>query len=567
VWEDGGGDPASYPIEQGIYMKLNKELLEDSQGEITSSEEFESCWNAKGLYNSMQFVLRLRPDVRNIVDNLPNGIVRSGAIGFDAVQAYSTFLHETIHWWQHCGTTFGLITSLSFPTQFHKTADDLKKYLQTTGPKKSIINYNTKFATEYQPSDDEFKIINQILNNFFDIEFFRKFTLDTQNIHKIVEHPLFENIGHSFHITYASIIGNLAATFDEEYKFLPDTSRWISEFKKLTNEKVEGYYFGSSIGLPPVSVREIFEGQARFIQIQYLHFASGGALEFRDFEDLGMLSDVYVKAFDVFLTLINSEKPKSINDPLVGLFLLICDISINPGDGFPFDIYHFESFVISTDPGTRFFLLTEAVCDKHPDVKGMIREYSASEYYYVSKLLCDEIVVHTPLQCSEKVVSWANTCVTLKAIMDEESSFAFSDLNLPIRMLFSRFIRFNEDKLKHPEFFCWTGAWAAGERCSETTFKLFSSNQALFSDKADGDIYPTKIPGKEETLVMSAFNRFYSWNVVYDLTRQWVMDSGNFTFDYYWLTSKHDQDELKKWASDHFKFVFGVSPDEFEIVK
>jgi hypothetical protein len=35
-------------------MKLNKELLNDCQEVIGGTDEFGSCWNAKGLYNSMQ---------------------------------------------------------------------------------------------------------------------------------------------------------------------------------------------------------------------------------------------------------------------------------------------------------------------------------------------------------------------------------------------------------------------------------------------------------------------------------------------------------------------------------
>ena len=32
----------------------------------------------------------------------------TGAIGFEGFRAYSTYVHETIHWWQHVGTTTGL---------------------------------------------------------------------------------------------------------------------------------------------------------------------------------------------------------------------------------------------------------------------------------------------------------------------------------------------------------------------------------------------------------------------------------------------------------------------------
>jgi hypothetical protein len=43
---------------------------------------------------------------------LPTGIVTE-AINFDGLQAFSTYLHETIHWWQHVGSTIGLLRSLA----------------------------------------------------------------------------------------------------------------------------------------------------------------------------------------------------------------------------------------------------------------------------------------------------------------------------------------------------------------------------------------------------------------------------------------------------------------------
>lgn len=424
-------------------MKLSKELLDDYQESLGATGELLSCWNAKGLYNSMQFVLRLRPDVHNLLENLPNGITTAGSIGFDKIQAFSTFLHETIHWWQHSGSISGLITSLSYPTQSHKIKDELIEFLKLTGPKKPIINYNDKYANEYQPEDEEFKVINQILNDFYDIEFFRQLTIDPHNnVKNISQNPLFENVGHSFHIAYASMIGILGSTFDQDHKFLPDTHKWINNFKRLADEKVEGYYYGSSIVLPPVGIHDIFEGQARFIQIQYLHFSSGGALEWDEFDKLGMLSGIYVKAFNVYLDLIDAIRPKSINDPLVGLFLLICDISINPADGFPFDIEHFESFVLSADPGTRFFLLCKAVKNNFPEFKSSITNYSASEYRRVSKSLCDNILVHSPLECSETIVNWAKNHDSLKKIMEEDITFTFADINLPMRLLFSRFVSY-----------------------------------------------------------------------------------------------------------------------------
>ncbi|MDW7646274.1 MAG: hypothetical protein SCI25_14685 [Desulfuromonadales bacterium] len=447
-------------------MQLNKSLLQDFYEYKAETNELKSCWNALGLYNSMQFVLRLRPDIHRLIDGLPNGIVTSGEIDFESIQAYSTFLHETIHWWQHSGSTIGLLSSLTYPVQTHKISENLKKYLEITGPKKPITNYNFNNAKDFLPADQEFKEINQILNDFFDIEFFKEIITFPKSTKEIADNPLFECIGHSCHITYASILRELSAIFDEELEFLPDVTRWNSGFKKLTDDKAIGYHHGSPIYLPPVGTREIFEGQARFNQIQFLYFSSGKSLEWGDFEDLGMLNGVYVEAFNVFLKTIKKDRPPTIEDPIVGLFLIICDISINPTDGFPFDIFHFDSFVMSVDPGTRFYMMCELIRDKFQDLTVAVQEYLASEYYYITKLLCDELVCHTPLEAASLLVKWSEKSEKLQQLMQEDETFKFSDVNLPIRVLISRFIKFNIDKLKRPEFFCWPGVWSTGDRCS-----------------------------------------------------------------------------------------------------
>jgi hypothetical protein len=100
-------------------MQLNIDLLDNSRGLIVSPGDLNACLNSHGLYNSFQFVLRLSPEVHRRIDALPMRIV-TGVSDFDGVQAFSTYLHETIHWWQHVGSTAGFLLSLSYlrrPTQ------------------------------------------------------------------------------------------------------------------------------------------------------------------------------------------------------------------------------------------------------------------------------------------------------------------------------------------------------------------------------------------------------------------------------------------------------------------
>ncbi|WFE71013.1 hypothetical protein P8S55_14660 [Halomonas sp. M1] len=547
-------------------MELNRDILRD-QWSSEYTEDYKSCLNARGLYDSMQFVLRLRRDLHVLLENVESGIVKIGDYDFETIQAFSTYFHETIHWWQHSGSISGLILSLTYPSQTHINHSELKRHLKLTGPVKSIKKYNKINSRNSHLKKDEFKVINIILNNFHDIEFFKYRVIVPEAAKKFGSDPLFESVGHSFYIAYSSFINLLSSCFDEDLVFLPNAKDWPKEFSKLREAEIEGYYYGSDIAVPPLGLKEIYEGQARFLQIQYLYFASGGKLSWDDFEDMDMLSGIYYKAFSLFLELTESERPESIDSSLVALFLLILDLAMNPTDGFPFEIIHHESFIESVDPGIRFLFLCRMVFLKYPELKNYIKDYSYSEYFEVSQLLSKALVCPSPLDSAALIVEWAENQPSLVELMKEEENFDFGDVNQPIRLIFSRFIRFQQDKLINPEYFCWTGVYSAGAKCSEKSVRLFSEHEALFKDKIDGDIYPRIFPGKEQELVQSTFDKFYSWVATYNLSRQWIIEDGEFSYDFWWLTSKYTMEELETWASYYFELAFGVKPQDFRLVE
>jgi hypothetical protein len=358
----------------------------------------------------------------------------------------------------------------------------------------------------------------------------------------------------------------LASTFDQDFKFIPDLRECEKDFQRLKDTKVEGHYYGSDIILAPIGLKEIFEGQARFCQLQYLHFGSGGKLDFDSFRASEMLSGVYVQAFKLFLEYTESEWPESVRDPLVNLFLLVCDVSINPSDGFPFAVTYFESFIEDASPGFRFLFLSRMIANKFPKFKSHIQNYSGSEYTDVSEELFKALLYRSPLEASREVVKWSQECPALIELRKQGESFSFSDANLPVRVVFERFINLSEDKIKTPEFFCWPGAWAAGERCSDQLLELFFKHQALFSGEVNGDIHLREFPDKEESLVQQTFNAFFIWNITYDLSRQWIVEEGRFNYFFFWLSNKYTLDEYRSWARHHFKAVYGVDPEDFNIL-
>jgi hypothetical protein len=101
-------------IERQMSLQLKPELL--AVDPLTNGNgTFAATIRAHGEYMPLAFVLRLSPQIHRTLSSLPQTtIATSKEIGLDGAQAFSTYLHETIHWWQHIGSTYGLMSSLSF---------------------------------------------------------------------------------------------------------------------------------------------------------------------------------------------------------------------------------------------------------------------------------------------------------------------------------------------------------------------------------------------------------------------------------------------------------------------
>ena len=548
-----------------IMNKLLSDLLKDHTPLFSGEGNFWATLNEHGLYNTFQFVLRLSPAVHRKLAAIPDGITTSSSVDLNGMIAMSTYLHETIHWWQHIGSTYGFVLSMTNPTQAYANYNHLKEILDTVGFKKSILQlaktlpggaYGSLSATA-----------NTIINNNFDIASFRNLTINLTRAMKIVNDPLFECVGHSYATTYGNIINLLSITTDRCFNVIPNPSMWKEPFQNLRDSKIDGYYYGSAISLYPIGAHEIFEGQARMAQLQYLHFATNGNYGMEAADQAKMFEGVYGKAFSTFLQLAELERPNSIDHPIIALFLLICDLAINPGAGFPFPLHNYSTFIHDIEPGARFVSLSRIVRLKHPELINVICDYSRDEYETVSEKLCSAIVEASPLQIAKEFCRWGRM-PEFSELMSEYESFRFDKENTVVRVFFSHFLTFMCDKFMRPEFFCWPGAWMAGKRCQEGVKVLFDRHSALFFDKEDDDgIFPRILPNRIQSDVYNTFQDFYSHTVVCDLTRQWIYESGPFSYDYQWLAQNgSDYNDIRRFAERCFGSVYGVNPGTVSLV-
>lgn len=544
-------------------------FLDPGEDVFSGSVNFRAALNVHGVYETMKFVLRLSPRNHELVDSLATGVYTAGDISSDVLQAYSTYLHETVHWWQHVGSSSGLVYSLCYMAQSHSSMAHLLDVICKFGPKKSLKRWaDETLLREGVSAQSMLAPANVAVNNALDVEYYKIYaTKPKEKAQWLYDQQHFESIGHCYHIVYGQLLGMLSDTVDPNFQVIPDARRWDDEFRELNEQRVTGYYWGSPMYVPKIGLHAIYEGQARFIQLQFLNATFDQAPTIQDWRDMGYLSGIYVEAFEHFLVDSKSEWPENLDDPLVGLFLLICDLAINPTRGLPYDIEIHENFIDDVDVGVRFLRLSQAV-EHLPQLRFCIQEYSKAEYVIASELLTGACGFDKPLAALEEIVSWIGKSEEIQALMSEHETFDYLPTNLTLRVFFSHFLSFCRDKLSRPEFFCWPGVWMVGNYANEDTTSIWLRHLSLFSDRGDKTgIYPRRQPGCNPDAVHRTFERFYSGVVLYDLTRQWLLADGPFICNFEWLTeSAHSQADADAWASSLFRQVYGVGLTEFEII-
>jgi len=534
-------------------MNLDNQLLSS-----TAINELHAVLNAHGLYNTEQFVLRLSPRNHALIDQITAGQHELSGISGETLQAYSTYLHETIHWWQHVGSTTGLLLSTCFPNQTHMNFSEIAKWCKLCSPSKSIKTWSLDGELSGKTHLNAAQALaNTITNNFMDIHFFKLLLLRPQDSASIYNNPYFESQGHCFAIAYHSLVSTIQPIIDPGSEFLPDLDAWANNFQDLARRKHNGYFYGSPIVRSHTSLAELWEAQASFNQMQFLTHANP-QMKLDDFREAGMLHGVYEAAFIEFFKRTKLPVPASALDSSVGLFLLAIDLAINPVEGFPCGITDYENFIFFADPNIRFQVICNAIKQEPEFYAKAILSYSKEEYLQVSLRLAANCGFNHPSKGWHEVEGWRSQSQHVQHLLAERETFQFSSSNIVLRVLLSHFIEFTTDKANNPEFFCWPGYWKGNP--SELTTKLWLKHLSLFSDKADdGGIFIREFPGKQPEALLGTLNSFFGNCVLFDLTRQWIFEDGPFRFDFKWLSEKHQSAEWRSWADLNFQNLYGVS--------
>lgn len=63
----------------------DREMMNTPEAVLEAPSTFAACLNAHGLYNTLQFVLRLSPRIHQILDAIPSGVYTTGELDREAI--------------------------------------------------------------------------------------------------------------------------------------------------------------------------------------------------------------------------------------------------------------------------------------------------------------------------------------------------------------------------------------------------------------------------------------------------------------------------------------------------
>lgn len=520
----------------------------------------------RGVYTFTYYTLRVNPDVREVLrrnhaeEDLH--LLTKGEI----VVAGSTALHENLHWWQYIGSLSGIVFSLSLPALAICNKEYFDEFSELSGKLKPIIAYAK--SLDHKITEQEAPAISCLLDSYMSIYKYHAILKESSKIEELKKGEGFTSVIDVMSKVIFHHLLLLQTTFDEEGYLIPTAKVFCEKINEYLDREEHKDKEGNNEYVPNLNLVDLYEGQARFNQILYIKtFFEESACDWDFFDRAKMLSGKYYNAFSFFLDIVNDgERPDSIESPLVALYLLLIDIAINPAEGFIFDLVQPESFTHDINPAIRFEKLCRLVDSKYEQFKCYIKLYSAEEYWYISTTLCDEIGYISPKKYLGEINGWCKNSKNLQQLIKENDDFSYSDANLPVRMIFGRFLSFQMDKLKSPEIFCWPGMFVNPAQGNRRATTLYYKHQAVFIENSNQEIVPAPLPGIDVQILEDTATKFYQSVTVYDLCNQWAYGEGDFVCDAKWLSNNSGKKKVEVWVKSSFEKVFSFSVDSFTTV-
>ena len=413
---------------------------------VTSLEKLKD--NLMGQFDPLWGGLLLRDDILKDLDHQQGKLARSSLEkpGTPLLLPFSTHLHEYIHWWQHIGTTSGFIYGLSISVQALATTAYLIECGQQVS-KPIIHNITNKLPVEHPSWLAALR--------WSEIEYGATFMFSPRTVIYLLKTAKFyESIGHSMLLLYLNSIAALARIVDRDYHGLPPALDWIDLYESFIQTVKPGFSPLEIIDVP-LGMKELQEAQARLSELQYLDL-SYQPISWAELKKGKKLSGIYGAALNYYFKHSNLSEPTSVHDPKINLFLLLCDIALNPDEGYPNPISNDGNFVYRTHPGIRFMKLCK-ILSENQEVLKILENLSLKSYEAVCEIFCRKAGWATPIEVFERVLSLFAKIEGLEELNSKEDSGDFGEMDVPLWFFLSQHRSFLETKSQVPHFFCWSG--------------------------------------------------------------------------------------------------------------
>jgi hypothetical protein len=332
-------------------------------------------------------------------------------------------------------------------------------------------------------------------------------------------------------------------------------------FSALAEANSSFFNEGEVVSLP-LGMQDLLEGQARVSEIQYRDLAHKD-LPWEEANSAGWLEGIYGQAYRVFLQVTGMAPPRSPLEDQVWLFLLLCDIALNPDQGYAFKVEIDDAFPAVVHPGIRFVRLCKAVARDH-SIANRVADLSIDAYQSVTAALCDQLGWRSPNAIHRHVVASLGNVEKFRNTRDDVRAGRWDHHHLPFRLYLCLHEQMLNERIERPHYFCWIANYLS------LSNKASMGREADIREWLDRNLPPFEMPlggslseiavsrpdlsrDQEERLI----SIYFSSLAVTDLQRQWLARSGNMVLSFSWQAQLTP--ELEEDIRATFERNFGVS--------
>lgn len=517
--------------------------------------------NINGIYDPLNCIIEVKKEYSSLLKS------DIADLSYEKMLAAGTFLHESIHWWQVAGSTIGFILGSAYTAQTIVSINEFKAITNIKNCKKPL--FKTLKDNSDILSEKEQDKLNIIFNNWHDLEMAINLLNNPLDAKEYILPGVFENLGYTFRIMYSSVYGLIKSTFNGQDSINFNHPEWVKYYESKEEKKILNYYYGSDLAMPPIGAAQLYEGQARLSELQY--YSEYISDDFGYWNSQGYLSDIYIYAWDMFLRLTDLKQPKSVCSPEVFLFLLVVDIALNPEYPYPSFLPGKDNFDLITElhPGFRFTRLCRVV-KQNQKILDKLQVINNKSYNTITEFLYKKTGFKAPNAIAEVIYKIYENSDLFLEMENNYINNKFSEINLPIRILYSRHLKLMKAKKLYPEFFAWPGYYLT-QRVKkslkvEDMQVLIDDHRAPFiynhDTNAVGYMYPLSTTYDESFAITTHYFNYQMFN---DLLRQWIVKDGPFQYNFAWIDNKYSVDDYKKMLSKIFEYQLNININDIEI--